>query len=287
MILSIIFDTFLRFQGVQNFISKKTANPSTQFKGEFTAGGADGNKSYRGEAMDLKLIENGLIKVYETDADEKVVNARELHQGLEVGKDFSTWIKDRIEKYGFKEDEDYILLTDFGEQKGSGGHNRIEYIIKLDMAKEIAMVQNNEIGKHYRRYLIEVEKKYKAGVNPKAFDEITKNLGYFMQTATKTLELMDFRIKELEKKEHPTKQILDIEDKLEDIILKRLLRNRSRRSAVDILDNDLRLEVTKRILSCKYTFAEISEWLEREYEISISRSALHRYSQKLEEMLDL
>ncbi|MDR2052471.1 MAG: antA/AntB antirepressor family protein [Treponema sp.] len=36
-----------------------------------------------------------------------MVNARDLHERLEVGRDFSNWIKDRIEKYGFLEGEDF------------------------------------------------------------------------------------------------------------------------------------------------------------------------------------
>ncbi|PAF49275.1 hypothetical protein BKH41_03855 [Helicobacter sp. 12S02232-10] len=92
------------------------------------------------------------------------VNARELWKALEVGKDFSTWIKDRISKYGFVANEDFIIinsLTNFGEQanKGNaGGQNRIDYILTLDTAKQIAMVENNQIGMEVRRYFITCEK---------------------------------------------------------------------------------------------------------------------------------
>lgn len=41
---------------------------------------------------------------------QQAVNARDLHSFLEVGKDFSTWIKDRIEKYGFVEDVDFVKI---------------------------------------------------------------------------------------------------------------------------------------------------------------------------------
>ena len=38
----------------------------------------------------------------------ETVNARELHEFLEVGRDFSNWIKDRISKYEFVENQDFV-----------------------------------------------------------------------------------------------------------------------------------------------------------------------------------
>ena len=37
------------------------------------------------------------------------IDARTLHKELGVGKDFTTWIKGRIEKYEFVENEDWKL----------------------------------------------------------------------------------------------------------------------------------------------------------------------------------
>lgn len=88
-------------------------------------------------------------------------NARDLHAFLEVGRDFSNWIKDRIEQYNFVEGEDY-LLTKFGEQVPHQGGMRtvekIDYHLTLDMAKELAMIENNPKGREVRRYFIRVEK---------------------------------------------------------------------------------------------------------------------------------
>ena len=86
----------------------------------------------------------------------ETVNARELHSFLEVGKDFSTWIKGRIEQYDFIENIDYVVFPNSGENasdspirgnqaSGRGGDRRsIEYHVSLDMAKELAMVERNE-----------------------------------------------------------------------------------------------------------------------------------------------
>lgn len=88
------------------------------------------------------------------------VNARDLWKFLESKQDFSTWIKRRIEKYDFIEGQDY-LLHKFVEQLPSGAKHCIEYLISLDMAKELAMVENNERGRQARQYFIEVEKRYR------------------------------------------------------------------------------------------------------------------------------
>jgi len=103
----------------------------------------------------LTIIENGLIPIYEGEVG-GVVDARELHEFLEVGKDFSNWIKDRIEKYEFVEGEDYTpILADRSD--GKAGKPRTEYALTMDTAKEIAMVENNEQGRIIRKYFIEVE----------------------------------------------------------------------------------------------------------------------------------
>jgi phage anti-repressor protein len=104
-----------------------------------------------------------------------VVSARDLYKFLEVGQDFSTWIKDKIEKWEFIENQDFALLfydknskkiptPQKGGMEERGFANsvyRIEYALTLDTAKEIAMVQNSVKGKEIRQYFIKVEKEYK------------------------------------------------------------------------------------------------------------------------------
>lgn len=112
---------------------------------------------------ELQIIENDLVPVYETDKGEKVVNGRELHQVLQSGQDFSTWVKKRLTECDAEENKDYDLLHNSVEQV-SGTKHRIDYIIKLDTAKEMAMLERNEKGKQVRKYFIAVEEKYKQGV---------------------------------------------------------------------------------------------------------------------------
>jgi len=184
----------------------------------------------------------------------RFVNARELHKWLNVGRDFSNWIKDRIEKYDFVENFDYFIsFPGFREgysvqriknsesiaKFGNGVHDisnntsssiakfgdgtdstsdraylpfpkfgkgvyaqktgkmvdaktgRIlpkDYIISLDMAKELAMVENSEIGKKVRRYFIKVEDDFKkvmqvAILDPKVINQLANN---FSETREET-----------------------------------------------------------------------------------------------------
>ena len=98
-----------------------------------------------------------LIKITTNDEGRQLVSARELHEGLEVKSKFADWIKNRINKYGFEKDEDYTTLS----KNLENGGKETDYIITIDMAKELCMVENNELGRQYRKYFIECEKKLK------------------------------------------------------------------------------------------------------------------------------
>ncbi|EGQ5385088.1 phage antirepressor Ant [Escherichia coli] len=92
-----------------------------------------------------------------------LVNARDLHTFLGVGKRFASWITERIAEYGFVENQDYILVSPNREIKGRGGDRRSkDYHLTLDTAKELAMVERNEKGRQIRRYFIECEKKLRS-----------------------------------------------------------------------------------------------------------------------------
>lgn len=107
---------------------------------------------------ELELFENEKIEKQTgleiiTAEDRQYINARDLHNTLEVGRDFSNWIKDRIEKYSFIEGKDFSLNL----AKSTGGRPAMDYILSISMAKELAMVENNDKGREIRQYLIKVE----------------------------------------------------------------------------------------------------------------------------------
>ena len=88
----------------------------------------------------------------------QTANARDLHSFLEVGKDFSNWIKDRIDQYEFVENQDFVCSPVLASE-GRGGHNRKDYHLTLDMAKELSMVERNAKGKQARQYFIGCERR--------------------------------------------------------------------------------------------------------------------------------
>ena len=115
------------------------------------------------------------------------VNAREIHKYLEVKTKFADWIKRAIEKYDFIENQDYAIL-----KNGNGNNAYIDYIVVLDMAKELAMLENNPKGKETRKYFIEFEKQGKNLINQQS-QEIQ-----LLQGMLNTISKMDNRVTELE-----------------------------------------------------------------------------------------
>ncbi|CAB4327682.1 MULTISPECIES: antA/AntB antirepressor family protein [unclassified Brucella] len=101
-----------------------------------------------------------VVKGHIGEGSIQTVNGRDLHAFLEVGKDFSTWIKDRIEQYGFAENVDFVIFPEIGEKSGRGRPSK-EYALSLGMAKELSMVERNEKGKQARQYFIECERRAK------------------------------------------------------------------------------------------------------------------------------
>lgn len=107
----------------------------------------------------------------------ETVNARELHSFLGVGKDFSTWIKVRVEQYGFADGVDFVSMEAAPQNGGAGNRGfKVEYYIAIDMAKELAMVERNEKGRQARQYFIECERRLKQQTTPVMLSPIESDL---------------------------------------------------------------------------------------------------------------
>lgn len=106
--------------------------------------------------MHFKKEESSSLKelmVIGTD-DNILIDARLLHQRLQVSTKFTVWVQRRIDEYGFESNKDFF--PNLG--KTSGGRKPDEYHLTMDMAKELAMLERNEIGRSIRRYFIKAEK---------------------------------------------------------------------------------------------------------------------------------
>lgn len=144
---------------------------------------------------------NELINVTLNENHEPVVSARQLHETLEVKTEYKKWFK-RMTEYGFTENEDFVKVT----QKcltSSTGQNITDHVIKLDMAKEIAMIQRTDKGKEVRTYFIQVEKDFNspekimarallmADKKIKLLENENENLLIELEEATKNADYLD------------------------------------------------------------------------------------------------
>ena len=96
-----------------------------------------------------------LIKVDTNENLEPVVSGRELHKILEVATAYKDWFP-RMCEYGFVEGQDFSSFL----SESTGGRPAVDHLIKMDMAKEICMIQRTERGKLARQYFIQIEKDY-------------------------------------------------------------------------------------------------------------------------------
>lgn len=101
---------------------------------------------------------NDLIKINLNENQEPIVSGRELHKVLEIETPYRIWFP-RMVEYGFTENIDFVTLEQ-NCTKPQGGRPEVNHAIKLDMAKEIAMIQRSKQGKKVRQYFIQVEKDY-------------------------------------------------------------------------------------------------------------------------------
>ena len=114
------------------------------------------------------------------------VNARETYDYLGLAKgQFSRWIKSAIEKYDFTENEDFITID-------TNVEGVKDYIVSLDMAKELCLVSNTQKGKETRKFFINFEKQARNVITSQS-NEIA-----LMKQMINTLELTDQRVTKIE-----------------------------------------------------------------------------------------
>lgn len=166
----------------------------------------------KAESEPMAVVSSELIPIQRTNMGGDEVNAvsgRDLHAFLEVGKDFTSWIKDHVETFGFCERRDFEVFTENGENP-KGGRPSKEYMISISMAKELAMVQRTAKGKQARLYFIECERRAMAPVAAMSQFRVPTNLREALHLAA---ELEDKRMELASKVEAQQETIAMLEPK--------------------------------------------------------------------------
>lgn len=143
-----------------------------------------------------------LIKIQVDEKQEPIVSGRELHEILEIGTRYNDWFS-RMKEYGFIENQDYCTITQ--KRVTAQGNETIynDHAIKLDMAKEIAMIQRNERGKIVRQYFIQVEKDFNSP------EKVMARALKFAEESLNTLKLENSQQKQLIGELKPKADYLD------------------------------------------------------------------------------
>lgn len=102
---------------------------------------------------------NQILKIDLNENQEPIISGRELHERLEVKTKYKDWFP-RMVEYGFVENIDFVAMAQKRATAQGNETTYIDHALKLDMAKEIAMLQRTERGKEIRQYFIQVEKEY-------------------------------------------------------------------------------------------------------------------------------
>lgn len=133
----------------------------------------------------IRIFSEDVIPVYDTDTGEKVVLGRELHEKLKIKTPYHIWFP-RMVEYGFVDGTDYF--TENKNVHREDGRKmpqvQIDHIIKLDMAKHIAMIQRTPEGMEIRQKLIELEK----NVSVNQFAGLSKELQAILVIDQRTMK---------------------------------------------------------------------------------------------------
>lgn len=103
------------------------------------------------------MSDNQLIKI-QVKNHRQLVSARDLYKGLEIKTRFSLWVKQNFK--GFENGEDFMSVVTTTDMPNGGVKQINDYLLTIDMAKELCMMSKTEKGKEVRKYFIEVERKW-------------------------------------------------------------------------------------------------------------------------------
>lgn len=162
-----------------------------------------------------------LIKV-QVKNDRQLVSARDLHKGLKVKRRFSAWWEQNSQ--GFEKGTDYegvLVSTPYNKLHPDKLQTIQDYLLTLDMAKELCMMSKTEKGKEVRQYFIRVEKRF----NEIKAMNIPKPDSYMIEDPIKRAERWIEEAKERQELEHKNEKLQDKIDKdADDVVFARAIR---------------------------------------------------------------
>lgn len=106
--------------------------------------------------MNLSVFKNELLPVYTTDLGNKVVRARELYAFLGIKERFAPWFERKVMDHALVENKDYCNYSETSDIK-KRGRKAAEYVIRLEVAKKVALGTNNSQGDKVKDYFIACE----------------------------------------------------------------------------------------------------------------------------------
>lgn len=159
-----------------------------------------------------------LIKV-QVKNDRQLVSARDLYKGLGIKTRFSLWVKQNFKDFEDSFDFTSVVTTTV---VNNGAKKKIDdYLLTIDMAKELCMMSKTEKGKEVRQYFIRVEKRF----NEIKAMSIPKPDSYMIEDPIKRAERWIEEAKERQELEHKNEKLQDKIDKdADDVVFARAIR---------------------------------------------------------------
>lgn len=141
-------------------------------------------------------IDEDILPIFGWKDHNQLVPATILREFLEVRRDFSTWVKGRIEDCGAIEGKDYVKVPKLalgevphsGDPSLGGLSQATEYGLTIKLAEEFCLLERNEKGRKARKYLIEYRHRTQAGNNGQITTEAIISHLQSLETKNKSLE---------------------------------------------------------------------------------------------------
>ena len=151
------------------------------------------------------------LEIVVNSKGDQLVDARHLHTELNVGREFSKWIKKNlVDSPFFAENEDYVVIANNGDNL-SGGRKFMDYALTLDTAKKLAMSTDTDKGDEVKNYFLECERKAK-----EVIQEVPQTKLEWMRLAIEVEEEKEKLLIESSKKDEIIEEYTEIIDELEE-----------------------------------------------------------------------